>query len=114
VTVLASSGDGGTANGILTPVPSPTTVPFPTVIWPASDPLVTAVGGTYLCTNPLSGTGIDNTDPPVNCDVPNPGFREIGWIDSGGGFSHIFGTPAYQNPLPAGSTPTTAGAASLT
>jgi subtilase family serine protease len=104
VTVLASSGDGGSANSKLTPVPNPVTVPFPTVNWPASDPLVTGVGGTYLCTNPVTGTGIDNTDPPANCDV-SPAVREIGWIDSGGGFSHIFAKPAYQDTLPAGSTP---------
>jgi subtilase family serine protease len=104
VTVLASSGDGGTANSILTPVPNPTTVPFPTVIWPASDPLVTAVGGTYLCTNPVTGIGVDSADPPSNCQN-HPGVREVGWIDSGGGFSHIFATPGYQSTLPAGSTP---------
>jgi subtilase family serine protease len=104
VTVLASSGDGGTANSKKTPVKNPTTLPFPTVNWPASDPLVTGVGGTYLCTNPITGLGIDNTDPPVNCDV-TPGVREIGWIDSGGGFSSVFTKPAYQDTLPTGSTP---------
>src|SRR5256885_5085376 len=35
----------------------------------------------------------------------SPGIREIGWIDSGGGFSHVFATPSYQATLPAGSTP---------
>jgi subtilase family serine protease len=103
VTVLASSGDGGSANSKLTPVPDPTTVPFPTVGWPASDPLVTAVGGTYLCTDPVTGTGIDSADPPVNCQS-HPGVREVGWIDSGGGFSHVFSRPSYQDTLPAGST----------
>src|SRR5215472_16554000 len=34
VTVLASSGDGGTANSKFSPVPNPVTVPFPTVNWP--------------------------------------------------------------------------------
>ena len=106
VTVLASSGDGGTANSKKTPVKSPSTVPYPTVNWPGSDPLVTGVGGTYLCTNPATGSGVDSTDPPTNCQPPaNPGVREIGWIDSGGGFSHVFATPSYQNTLPAGSTP---------
>ncbi|HKN63680.1 MAG TPA: S53 family peptidase [Gaiellaceae bacterium] len=104
VTVLASTGDGGSANAGLTPVKNPTTFPFPTVNWPASDPLVTAVGGTYLCTNPVTGTGVDSTDPPSNCQA-EPGVREIGWIDSGGGFSHIFATPSYQSTLPSGSTP---------
>jgi subtilase family serine protease len=103
VTVLASSGDGGSANTEKTPVKNPTTLPFPTVEWPGSDPLVTGVGGTYLCTNPVTGMGIDNTDPPVNCQVTPP-TREIGWIDSGGGFSHVFAKPAYQDTLPAGST----------
>ncbi len=103
VTVLASSGDGGSANVLKTPVKNPKTIPYPTVGWPASDPLVTGVGGTYLCTNPVTGTGVDNTDPPANCqNQPN---REIGWIDSGGGFSHVFATPSYQDTLPAGSTP---------
>jgi len=106
VTMLASSGDGGTANAVKTPTKNPTTVPFPTVIWPASDPLVTAVGGTYLCTDPVTGTSVDSTDPPANCQS-NPGVREVGWIDSGGGFSHIFATPGYQSTLPAGSTANT-------
>ena len=103
VTVLASSGDGGSANSKKTPVKNPSVVPYPTVNWPASDPLVTSVGGTYLCTNPVTGTGIDNTDPPTNCQV-SPAVREIGWIDSGGGFSHVFAKPSYQDTLPAGST----------
>jgi subtilase family serine protease len=103
VTVLASSGDGGSANSKKTPVKNPTTLPFPTVNWPASDPLVTSVGGTYLCTDPVTGIGVDSTDPPVNCQS-NAGVREIGWIDSGGGFSHVFSKPAYQGNLPGGST----------
>ena len=41
----------------------------------------------------------------MNCQSPaNPGVREIGWIDSGGGFSHIFAKPSYQNTLPLNST----------
>jgi len=105
VTVLASSGDGGTANSTKTPVKAGgTLIPYPTVNWPASDPLVTSVGGTYLCTNPVTGVGVDSADPPTVCQN-NPGVREIGWIDSGGGFSHVFASPAYQVTLPAGSTP---------
>jgi len=103
VTVLASSGDGGSANSPKTPVKNPSPFPFPTVNWPASDPLVTGVGGTYLCTNAVTGIGVDNVNPPANCqNQPN---REIGWIDAGGGFSHVFATPSYQDSLPAGSTP---------
>jgi subtilase family serine protease len=104
VTVLGSSGDNGTANTSFTPVKNPATIPFPTVEWPASDPLVTGVGGTYLCTDPTTGGSIDSADPPVNCQN-NPGVREVGWIDAGGGFSHVFARPSYQDTLPAGSTP---------
>ena len=103
VTVVASTGDFGTANPIKTPVPNPSTPANPNVQWPASDPLVTAVGGTYLCTNPVTGLGVDSTDPPINCQV-SPAAREIGWIDSGGGFSSIFNAPSYQSALPPGST----------
>jgi subtilase family serine protease len=103
VTVMASTGDGGSANSGKTPTKNPVPFPYPTVNWPASDPLVTAVGGTYLCTNPVTGVGVDSTDAPSNCQKA-PGVREIGWIDSGGGFSSIFAKPAYQDSLPAGST----------
>jgi subtilase family serine protease len=103
VTVLASSGDFGTANPQKTPTKNPKTIPFPTVQWPASDPLVTGVGGTYLCTDPTTGTSVDSTDPPSRCQS-NPGVREVGWIAGGGGYSHVFSKPDYQATLPAGST----------
>ena len=108
VTVLGSSGDGGSANSAKTPVKNPVTFPFPTVEWPASDPLVTGVGGTYLCTNPVTGIGVDSADPPAACGA-HPGAREIGWIASGGGFSSVFARPSYQDSLPAGSTAITSG-----
>jgi subtilase family serine protease len=103
VTVLASSGDSGTANVMKQPVKHPQVIPFPTVEWPASDPLVTGVGGTYLCTDPTTGLGVDSADPPVQCQS-NPGVREVGWIDAGGGFSHVFARPSYQDTFPPGST----------
>ena len=102
VTVLASSGDGGSSNVLKVPTKTPNLIPYPSVGWPASDPLVTAVGGTYLCTDPVTGTGVDSTDPPSVC-VNNPGVREVGWIDSGGGYSILFSRPDFQNTLPAGS-----------
>ena len=46
---------------------------------------------------------MDSADPPVNCKN-NHGVAEVGWIDSGGGFSHVFSRPEYQDTLPAGST----------
>ncbi|HEY3541983.1 MAG TPA: S53 family peptidase [Gaiellaceae bacterium] len=106
VTVLGSSGDGGSANDMKQPVgQGGSTIPVPTVEWPASDPLVTGVGGTYLCTDPFQTAArvVDSADPPVNCRS-NPGQAEVGWIDSGGGFSHVFSRPSYQDTLPAGST----------
>ena len=108
VTVLASSGDGGTANAQKQPVgKGGSTIPGPTVEWPASDPLVTGVGGTYLCTDANATQSqprtVDSTSPPVNCQS-HPGVAEVGWIASGGGFSHVFSRPAYQDTLPAGST----------
>src|SRR5262249_59037096 len=107
VTVLGSSGDSGTANIRKTPVgQGGTLIPYPTVEWPASDPLVTGVGGTYLCTDPTNTTSrvTDSTDPPANCRA-FPGATEVGWTFSGGGFHHVFSRPSYQNALPAGSTP---------
>jgi subtilase family serine protease len=111
VTVFASSGDGGTTNTYKEPVKNPRPIPYPSVIWPASDPLVTSVGGTYLCTNADTGLGVDSASPPVNCQA-NTGVREIGWVDSGGGYSMLFGRPSYQGALPPGSsyTGTSAGA----
>jgi subtilase family serine protease len=103
VTVFASTGDFGTANPYKEPVKNPGTIPYPSVGWPASDPLVTAVGGTYLCTDAQTGSTVDSASPPSTCQS-NPGVREIGWVDGGGGYSILFGRPPYQNTLPAGST----------
>jgi subtilase family serine protease len=107
VTVLGSSGDGGTANATKQPTgKGGNLIPFPTVEWPASDPLVTGVGGTYLCTDPNNTTSrtVDSTDPPAKCRA-FPGVAEVGWTFAGGGFSHVFAKPGYQSVLPAGSTP---------
>jgi subtilase family serine protease len=109
VTVLASSGDNGTAEIRKTPVAKfGSSLPTPEVGWPASDPLVTGVGGTYLCTNSVTGTGIDNVNPGGKCTTIT-GLREVAWTFSGGGFSHVFSRPSYQATLPAGSTPIPAG-----
>jgi len=106
VTVLGSSGDNGTANVQKQPTKVQALIPFPTVEWPASDPLVTGVGGTYLCTDPTASTNQARTlfaGPPAKCKA-NPTQTEVGWTFSGGGFSHVFSKPVYQNVLPAGST----------
>jgi subtilase family serine protease len=106
ISVLASSGDNGTAEVTKTPVAKGgSLIPRPTVGWPASDPLVTGIGGTYLCTDPTNTTArvVDSADPPANCGA-FPGEAEVGWTNAGGGFSQVFGKPDYQNTLPAGST----------
>jgi subtilase family serine protease len=80
VTVLASAGDFGSAN----PEPDGTTFyPFPTVSFPASSPLVTAVGGTSLSINNL---GIYQSESVWN-NAAGAG---------GGGVSQVFQTPDYQ------------------
>ena len=115
VTVFGASGDDGTANRTKQSLlkHDGNIIPFPTVEWPASDPLVTGVGGTYLCTNPLAGTNDPRTPyfklgvgAKCGSNTFNPGHNlaEVAWTFSGGGFSHIFAKPAYQNTLPAGST----------
>jgi subtilase family serine protease len=109
ISVLASSGDGGSANTYKEPVKNPREIPFPSVGWPASDPLVTGVGGTSLCTDPLATAAQPRTyrsGPPAACAT---GQAEVAWVGSGGGFSHVFGVPAYQTTLPAGSTPIASG-----
>jgi subtilase family serine protease len=112
VTVLASSGDTGPVGETKAPVgQGGSTIPGQTVGWPASDPLVTSVGGTALCTDPTNTSTrvADNTDPPAACQAVNA--PEIVWdepsrgIATGGGFSHVFARPDYQSTLPAGSTP---------
>src|SRR3989449_239109 len=85
VTILSSSGDGGSLNSMKEPVKNPAPIPYASVEWPASDPLVTAVGGTYLCTNAVTGAGVDQVAPPVNCrPAANPsGEREPAWVVGG-------------------------------
>ena len=91
------------SNTFKEPVKTPDAIPYPSVIWPASDPLVTSVGGTYLCTDANTGLSVDSVSPPGACQT-HPGKREVGWIDSGGGYSILFSRPGYQDVLPAGST----------
>ncbi|MHB8597949.1 MAG: S53 family peptidase [Ktedonobacteraceae bacterium] len=75
VTVFGSSGDSGVANPNL----KGKNYPFPTVNFPASDPYVTAVGGTTL-----------------TADTQGHYQSEVGWSGSGGGVSQYFTEPAYQ------------------
>lgn len=84
ITLVAGSGDFGAANllcdgsGIAS---------VASVATPASDPYVTAVGGTRLFIDPASGAYVSET----------------GWGDrfgaSGGGFSAVYKRPGYQAPF---------------
>jgi subtilase family serine protease len=114
VTVLGSSGDDGSTNFTKQPVAQGgALIPHPAVEWPASDPLVTGVGGTYLCTDPNATTFQPRTTMPIaglGAKCGSARFNaaqaaEVAWTFSGGGFSDTFARPAYQSVLPAGSTP---------
>ena len=99
VTVVSASGDNGVA-GYANPE-STAFYPFRVVQWPASDPLVTAVGGTAIS---LDSSG-NRVAPDVAWNdtynatvlqhfadsVPPQPFA------SGGGVSAVFGRPRYQN-----------------
>jgi subtilase family serine protease len=80
VTVVAASGDDGV-------YPTPrgwSGGQVKEVSLPASDPLVLAAGGTQLSANPKTGAYIGET----------------AWPNSGGGFSHLYARPAYQDSVP--------------
>lgn len=79
VTVLASAGDTGSSN---LEADLKTFFPFPTVIFPASSPLVTAIGGTSLFAS-TTGEYMSET-------VWNRGDA------GGGGISQVFHEPLYQ------------------
>lgn len=78
MTVIAATGDSGAA-GLTYSTRSFFTTPQ--VSWPASDPLVTAVGG----------TGLGQSHGGAR---RGPG---VAWSGSGGGRSAVFTRPAYQN-----------------
>ena len=104
VTFLSSSGDSGSDNSSKTPIKNPAALDFPSVGWPASDPLVTAGCGTYRCTDGATRNTVDSSGPGGRCRQ-FPGQRDVGWTGSGGGYSSVFARPSYQDTLPAGSTP---------
>ncbi|GAC1640299.1 MAG: S53 family peptidase [Chloroflexota bacterium] len=78
VTFLGATGDNG-ASGLDLSLQH--LFPFRVVQWPASDPLVLAVGGTSLV-------------------FTTSAREETAWRGSGGGFSKLYGEPAYQRLLP--------------
>jgi subtilase family serine protease len=78
VTILAATGDSGATSDEYNMKDLYTSR---AVAWPATDPLVTAVGGTQLSLR-ANGTRL---------------APDIGWGDSGGGTSIAFHRPSYQN-----------------
>jgi subtilase family serine protease len=114
VTLVASSGDYG-AVGL--PCQPTTTAPALTEVdLPASDPLVTAVGGTQLVVQLPSGRYRSetawNSPPPTSSSPttsspfgpdplgPDPFGSAQHSTASGGGFSHLFPRPDYQTGVP--------------
>jgi subtilase family serine protease len=92
VTFVTSSGDGGTISDLGA---FGSSSPVKEVSLPASDPLVLAVGGSSLTANPVTGRYISGTalnTLPKLIDGHSEG--------SGGGFSHVFARPAYQDGVP--------------
>lgn len=99
VTVVSASGDNGVA-GYADPETT-TFYPSKVVQWPASDPLVTAVGGTAVDLD-SSGNRIgpdvawnDTYNPTVLTDFARTSPPEP--FASGGGRSAVFGRPSYQD-----------------
>jgi len=82
VTVIASSGDNGALSD------DDFGKPVKEVSLPASDPLVLAVGGTTLTANPSTGTYVGET-----------AWNQVSEA-TGGGFSHLYARPAYQDGVP--------------
>jgi subtilase family serine protease len=98
VTVVAATGDKGAASDMH----FGTSTPVKEVSMPASDPLVLAAGGTSLTANPA--TGAYQSETAWNT-LPAPPASDDGSSASGGGFSHLFARPSYQDGVPgAGAT----------
>src|SRR5215469_14590105 len=96
VTVIASSGDTGpVAVPCMGQFVMPDAVPPRALSLPASDPLVLAVGGTSLTASHQNGGYIGET--AWSLPLEN---RGVSTLASGGGFSHVFRRPAYQNAVP--------------
>lgn len=93
VTVVASSGDKGAASDLH----FGSTTPVKEVSLPASDPLVLAAGGTSLTANRATGAYISETAWNT---LPAPPAPDDGSSASGGGFSHLFPRPGYQDEVP--------------
>jgi subtilase family serine protease len=101
VTVVAAAGDTGAAGepcaliDALTGGISSSFTPRKEVGLVASDPLVLSAGGTALHASHITGTWTGETTWGLPGGTSGTGFQA-----SGGGFSHLFGRPSYQNGVP--------------
>ena len=99
VTVVAATGDTGAAGEPCALIDalgsggiSSSFTPRKEVILVASDPLVLSAGGTTLDASHTTGAWIGETTWGLPDGNPGTGFQA-----SGGGFSHLFRRPSYQN-----------------
>jgi subtilase family serine protease len=97
VTVVAATGDAGAAGepcALITALggSGPSYTPTKEVSLVASDPLVLSAGGTTLDASHTTGAWIGETGWGLPYGDPNSLFQA-----SGGGFSHLFARPSYQN-----------------
>jgi subtilase family serine protease len=99
VTVLAAAGDTGATD--YSNVAGTQYFTYPVVAWPASDPLVTGVGGTQLS---LNAAGQRTAPDQVWNDTYNTSLQEVFFGSPGpnplagsGGKSAVFPRPWYQN-----------------
>jgi subtilase family serine protease len=99
VTVVAASGDLGAAGEPCDLIDALTGRPFPPPVREANllaaDPLVLAAGGTTLTASHATGAYISETAWGLPYGTPGGSFQA-----SGGGFSHLYARPAYQNGIP--------------
>lgn len=93
VSVLAASND----LGVTGPTPQGKLYEHPIVDWPASDPLVTGVGGTTLHLD-ASGNRIspDTAWNDSNDSAVKKYFGKLPWASTGG-LSSVFPRPSYQD-----------------
>jgi subtilase family serine protease len=90
MTVFASAGDLGAAQGSQAGVCGGSAPFFLSASTPASDPLVTGVGGTHLNAN--FNNGAYHSETVWNNSGQSPDFGA-----GGGGFSTIYAKPSYQD-----------------
>jgi subtilase family serine protease len=91
-TIFASSGDSGAAQGSCDGAGAVLAASSP-----ASDPLVTGVGGTTLNADSITGAYLGETawtEPLYGCNPPAVDLADVNC--SGGGYSTIYRKPLYQ------------------